>query len=148
MPGKLILTGAYTQGSAGTFSSEIGGTAQGSQYDFFSINGNASLDGIFDIALLNAFQPTIGQQFQIISYGSNTGNTTFANAANGGTIISDGGFLFTVLYQSNGVFLTTSGELPEPGTLGLIASGLLLPILRMFRRKRGEVNYFQHGIAV
>jgi RHS repeat-associated protein len=99
-PGVLMITGNYTQTSAGTLNIEIGGTTPGSGYDQLNISGTAALDGTLNISLINGFGPAFGQTFQIMSFASSSG--TFATI-NGLTL----GFktLFTVSLGASSLVL-------------------------------------------
>ncbi|MBL8804756.1 MAG: IPT/TIG domain-containing protein [Planctomycetes bacterium] len=93
--GTLTITGTYTQGASGVMNVEIGGTAQGAQFDRLTVSGAATLGGTLNIQLINGFQPTSGS-FAILGHASRTG--TFATV-NGTTI--GNGFSFAPNYTSN-----------------------------------------------
>jgi hypothetical protein len=80
--GQLNETGAYTQGASGAFSVEIGGLTVGTQYDRAAITGAATLNGTLNIALINAFEPNLGDSFTIMTFGSRTGDFTTVNGTN------------------------------------------------------------------
>ena len=61
-------------GPSNTLLVELGGTTAGSQYDHVTAGGNLSLDGTLQVALLNGFWPTHGNQFTILSFDSRTGD--------------------------------------------------------------------------
>ncbi|MGH9500407.1 MAG: beta strand repeat-containing protein [Terriglobales bacterium] len=98
--GKLLVTGAYTQTSAGTLDANIGGTNPG-QFSQLNVNGTAELAGTLNIVLLNNFLPAIGSTFQILR--AKQVNGTFATV--NGTAIN-GNEHFTVTYNANNVTLT------------------------------------------
>jgi hypothetical protein len=132
-PGTLTITGKYLQQAAGTLNVEIGGLLAGTQFDVVNISGMATLDGVLDIDLFGGFMPTLGQTFQIMTFGSRFGTSTFT------TIINPAGFVFTPIYSNMNVILevTAAPAVPEPGTLLLLASGGLawLGYRRVTRRK-------------
>lgn len=72
-PGILTINGAYTQGSAGHLSIEIGGLSVGTQYDRLVVSGTATLDGVLNVTLINGFQPGVGDAFEVLDYGSHSG---------------------------------------------------------------------------
>jgi hypothetical protein len=73
-PGStLSVTGAYTQGAAGTFTTHIGGNPASGQIGQFTSNGTATLDGTFSVSLVNGFGPTAGQSFPIMNFPDHIG---------------------------------------------------------------------------
>ncbi len=84
--GLLSETGSYTQGSGGTYNVEIGGLSAGAQFDKTTITGSATLGGTLSIALINAYEPNLGDTFQIMTFGSRSGD--FASVT--GTVIGNG----------------------------------------------------------
>jgi hypothetical protein len=60
-------------GSAAALEIELGGLTPGTQHDQINIGGQATLNGTLDIELINSFTPTLGQQFQIMTFGSRVG---------------------------------------------------------------------------
>lgn len=76
-PGILNVTGNFTQTAAGTVQIELGGTTVGTQYDQLNATGTAVVDGTFNVVLINAFVPNIGDTFTIASAaGGGSGNNT------------------------------------------------------------------------
>lgn len=67
-PGTTTINGGYTQQTAGTLAIEIGGTTQGTQFDFVDVNGLASLAGTLDVVLTDAFDPSNGDRFDILDW--------------------------------------------------------------------------------
>ncbi|MCX6927101.1 MAG: hypothetical protein NT154_28430, partial [Verrucomicrobia bacterium] len=74
-PGVLsVATGQdYQQQARGTLRIELGGYNPGTQYDQLVVGGNASLAGILELNLINGFTPQLGDRFQILTCGSETG---------------------------------------------------------------------------
>jgi hypothetical protein len=98
--GLLKITGTYAQLSTGAMNVSIGGTTVGTQYSQLQVSGTASLGGALTAALVNAFTPTVGQTFTVMTAGSITG--AFANS----TIAINGSEHFVVSYTSTSVVLT------------------------------------------
>ena len=98
--GKLKVTGAYTQTSAGALDANITGANSG-QFNVLNVTGTATLGGTLNIGLLNNFVPLIGDTFQILTAKHVTG--TFATV--NGTVINSSEH-FTVTYNSDKVTLT------------------------------------------
>ncbi len=76
--GILTISGAYTQGSTASLGIELAGTSAG-QYDRLVVSGAATLAGTLDIALIDSFSLTNGNAFQVLTYGSQTGDFTTVN---------------------------------------------------------------------
>ncbi len=66
--GVLTLNGAYTQKSSGILEIEIGGLNVGTEYDRLAVTGNVSFDGTLNVYLIDPFQPSSGNMFDIITY--------------------------------------------------------------------------------
>ena len=77
--GQLTITGNYTQTSTGVLNIDLGGLTPGTQHDQLVITGTATLDGILNITLINAFMPKPGDIFTILAYASETGVFTTIN---------------------------------------------------------------------
>ena len=78
-PGRIMVTGNYTQDTNGTLEIEIGGASPGTEYDQLQVSGTAALAGTLNISLINGFRPAIGDVFQIILPGSVTGTFSTVN---------------------------------------------------------------------
>ncbi len=74
-PGTLTLGAGenYQQQAGGILSIELGGHTPGTLYDQLVVGGNATLAGTLELALINGFVPQPGDQFQILTCGSQTG---------------------------------------------------------------------------
>ena len=81
-PGTLSLGPGenYQQGASGILRIELGGHNPGTQYDQLVVGGNASLAGTLELPLINGFVPQPGDQFQILTCGSQTGQFSQINA--------------------------------------------------------------------
>ena len=62
-PGRLAITGNYTEAANARLQIEIAGTTPGSGYDQLSVGGTATLAGTLDVLLLNGFTPAAGNVF-------------------------------------------------------------------------------------
>ena len=76
--GKLTLSGAYSQSSTSFLDIDLGGTKSGT-FDVLNISGSATLHGTLNVDALSGFTPKVGEQFDILNYGSETG--TFSTVA-------------------------------------------------------------------
>jgi fibronectin-binding autotransporter adhesin len=107
-PGTLTVSGNYSQGSAGTLSEDITGTAPGTQFDQLLVGGSATLDGTLAIHS-SSFTPSGLDTFKIIS-GASSRSGTFASLT-GATV---NGVRYSAQYDTDGVTLTVSGSPPPP----------------------------------
>ena len=74
LAGTLSIAGNYTQTASGVLNVKIGGLGQGTEYDFISVGGTATLDGRLAITLTNHFVPQDGDTFTPLSFGDRTGD--------------------------------------------------------------------------
>src|SRR5690606_36103355 len=86
-PGSVVVTGDYAQSVAGTYSVEIGGLQPGSDFDRTEIGGAATLNGTLAISLVNGFTPSVGDTFEIMTFGSRSGDfASFTGSDLGGDL--------------------------------------------------------------
>jgi hypothetical protein len=88
-PGTLSLGPGenYQQGVSGILQIELGGHNPDTQYDQLVVGGNASLAGTLELRLINGFVPQPGDQFQVLTCGSQAGPFSQINApAVGGAV--------------------------------------------------------------
>ncbi len=104
-PGLITSTGGYGQGSAGTYTVEIGGLTAGTEFDQTTWTAPVTLDGTLSISLISPYVPNAGDSFEIMTFPSRTG--TFA-AVNG--LIIGNGKGFRLQYSSTAVTLSTIEE--------------------------------------
>ena len=120
--GLLAITGTYSQLSSGTLNVSIGGTTVGTQYSQLKVTGTASLGGTLTAGMVNAFTPSVGQTFTILTASSISG--AFTNT----TIAINTTEHFVISYTSTGVVLTvvagpaTKGSSSQPTALVAVAS--------------------------
>jgi hypothetical protein len=77
-PGKLTVTGTYTQTAAGTLALDLFGATPATQFDQLVVQGNASLAGVLAVTLQNGYVPNLGDSFAILSASAVSGG--FASA--------------------------------------------------------------------
>ncbi len=65
-PRPMAVGGNYVQNSGGTLRLQIGGLASGSESDFLTVNGSASLGGTLALVRINNFNPAPGDRVEII----------------------------------------------------------------------------------
>ncbi len=99
---QVKVTGTYTQNSTGTLTAAIGGTTVATQYSQLKVVGAANLSGTLKATLINAFTPTVGQTFTVLSATSVAG--TFSNS----TIAINSSEHFAISYTATSVVLTVT----------------------------------------
>ncbi|WP_243655779.1 RHS repeat-associated core domain-containing protein [Roseateles saccharophilus] len=119
----LNVAGTYTQGSAATLATQIGGNPASGQFGRLVSGGNATLDGNFKSTLVNGFGPTGGDSFQVMQFPSHTGS--FASVT---LPTSAGGTLFSSTLSNTGFTLNAQASAADlaVGTITL-PSGTLAP---------------------
>jgi hypothetical protein len=133
-PGSLIINGDLTVTSATLWDFEIGGTIQGTQYDFVSEAGSTqfNLNGsTLQLSLINSFTPDPLDTFTIFS-SNNSILGTFGNLDGFGRVnFSQGSFLVTS--SGNQIILSDFQPVPEPSSAALLLISTLLGVLRRRR---------------
>ena len=118
-PGRLDVTGNYTQGAIAELLLEIGGPLAELQYDQLFVSGTASLAGSLTVDLIDLgmgeFQPLLGQTFDILKAGGGRSGT-FANV----TFPTLGaGLDWQLNYLANRVQLEVIAATSSPGDFDL-----------------------------
>jgi hypothetical protein len=72
--GKLRITGSFTQSAGGTLAINLGASATCSAFDQLQIGGAANLGGTLRIERVDGCNPSAGQRFPIMMFGSRTGD--------------------------------------------------------------------------
>jgi T5SS/PEP-CTERM-associated repeat protein len=102
--GSTVVTGNYTHQAGATLAIDIGGTGQGTQYDFVDVQGTASMAGILQLSLVDEFVPDADDQFVVF----NTATLwlgSFSNVASGQRLyMADGAGSFLVHYGPTSIF--------------------------------------------
>jgi fibronectin-binding autotransporter adhesin len=115
-PGKLTVTGDYTQLPGGSLLIEINGPDQGLSFDWLAIGGSATLGG--DLFLNIGYTPVNGSSFTILTAdGGVSGLFNHVYAA---------GWDVVTTYGANDVkvSLSSSATVPEPESIVLLLAGL------------------------
>src|SRR5262249_30750003 len=97
--GTLIVTGNYTQTSAGTLNIDLGGTA-GGQFDQLKVSGTSTLDGTLQVGLINGYSPAGGDSARVLTFNSRTNDFASKNG------LTFTGGVFAPVYGSNNLTLT------------------------------------------
>ena len=131
--GKLTINGNYSQAAGGSLTIDLGGYGKGVSYDWLSLSGSASLNGLLNVDLTNGFIPAVGDTFTFFNYASHTGAFSGVNSLNNG-------YAYDVTYLGTSAQLrlaSVTTATPEPGALGLlIGIGGFGAALLARRRKR------------
>ena len=72
-PGVVSFASDLSFGVGASLEIEIGGLTAGSQHDKLSIASDLALDGELEVSLINGFNPSAGQSFNILDWGSLAG---------------------------------------------------------------------------
>ncbi len=112
-PGKMMVSGTFSQMATGTLSVELGGTVASVSYDQLALQ-TANLDGNLDLSLINGFQLNAGQVFTILT--ATQVNGQFSGLPDGGIAGTFGSYNLLIDYQPTQVQLYTQA-IPEPGVL-------------------------------
>ena len=96
-PVEVTFEGSVSLADTNTLFIEIGGLTSGSQYDRLVVDGNALIDGVLDVSLIDEFAPTPGQQFTIL---------TASNLVDNGLVLGGSAAgLFNLLVDNSSVTL-------------------------------------------
>ena len=135
-PNTFTIGGNYTQTATGSLNIAIGGTKAGTYGNLNAMSGTVTLAGALDVDPIDGFAfPQGDTSYDILDYkvGKNSVSGDFSIVSyNGSACTGDGldkwicgvGLTFTESFTASSLDLLVS-QTPEPGTLAIIASGLL-----------------------
>jgi subtilase-type serine protease len=127
-PGVVTNFGNLTMQSSGTLDMQLGGTAQGTEYDFMrDIGGTVTFDGMLRLSFIDGFQTNVlnSETFTLLTADSSLLGS-FDNVLDGQRLMTADGFgSFLVNYGGPNLVLTDFqiSSIPEPATLALLALG-------------------------
>ncbi len=132
--GRASAAVDFRQTADGTLAIELG-----SMLGPFAVGGDASLDGLLEISFANGFLPTLGQRFELMTFGTRTGDFTLATAGEA----ARPGYAYLLHYGPNALDIEITGlappvtavPLPPMVPLFMAALGLLV---RRGRRSPGR----------
>jgi len=102
-PAAIDFGGDVTLGHLSRLNIELGGKTAGSAYDQVNVAGSAALDGALAIWLIGGFLPDPGDEFEIMTYGSRSGE--FADTTGW---LFDGNKALVKVYGANALTLTAT----------------------------------------
>ncbi|MEQ9408902.1 MAG: CARDB domain-containing protein, partial [Fuerstiella sp.] len=73
-PGDLTINGDFENLPGGTVDVELGGLVPGTEHDRLNILGTATLAGTLNVSLINGFSPADGDEFEVLTFASRTGD--------------------------------------------------------------------------
>ena len=82
-PGAITVTGDLNLVSTSTLTIELGGTAQGSGYDFVNVLGTANLAGTLNVSPFGGYVAGAGSNFTFMNFASTTGSFATVNLPSG-----------------------------------------------------------------
>ena len=127
----MAISGDLAQGDDATLLMELAGTTAGIDHDVLQVDGGVSLDGTLEVSLLDGFEPDLGDSFDILDFGSITGEFDSIRLPD-----LDGGLAWDVSA------LLADGSLsvvPEPSSVVLLL-GVWLSVLATRRRGSSGVH--------
>lgn len=108
--GVLTVSGSYTQ-SFGSLEIEIGGPAQGTDYDALVVGADAVLaGGTLKVSFINGYAGTAGHSFTVLSAASLSGVLTATNLP-----VLGGGNGWDVQQTATSILLSITNGAPPPG---------------------------------
>jgi hypothetical protein len=123
--GKLTVAGNLTLVSSSTTAIRVGGTAQGTTYDFLHVTGATNLgNATLHVTLINGSQGQLhpSDTFTILTADGGLGGGTFGGLPDGALFTTtDGLGNFQIHYTGTDVILINFQPVPEPTGLLLIA---------------------------
>ena len=129
-PQSLAVTGDYVQSAGGALSIGVGGSVQGSEYDFLDLSGSASLAGALLLQLEDGFMPTVTDSFLILEADGGVSGTF-------DSVVGLDGSSWSVSYLATSVVIAFDGmSVPEPAAAVLGLGGMLIWLGSRGRRRR------------
>lgn len=98
--GVLTVEGEYAQTADGTLEVEIEGPDPGTGHDRLAVTGTAALDGTLRVARAPDFEPELGAEFTVLTWGSRDGEFAALEADSAGP-----GRVFEARYGEGGLAL-------------------------------------------
>jgi hypothetical protein len=131
-PASVTYTANVSLAANAALTMELGGRAQGAQYDHLTVNGNLTLGGTVAVVLLGGFTPALGDTFDLFDFDPARLSGSFAS--------------FEMPALAPGLTwdttqLTNTGALtvvPEPGSAALLLLGAVALLMKPRRDAAGR----------
>lgn len=123
---------SLTMSSTGLLHMEIGGTGQGSSYDFLNISGAFAADGTLSVTFINAYNPGAAVSFNLFDFSSASGGFDSFNLPS----LTSGLSWDTSALLTTGQLSITGTAIPEPSTYAAIFGAIALAGVMIVRRRR------------
>ncbi len=107
-PGRLTVTGNYTQGANGSLAMELGGLTPATEHDQLVVNGTATIAGRLDVSFVNGVFPNVPDTFTILTATTRNGQfdvVDVPSSRNGAALVTD--------YQTGRVDLRTVSDVVD-----------------------------------
>jgi hypothetical protein len=72
-PGRLVITGNYTQTAGGALDIQLAGLLPGPEHDTLVVNGTVTLAGALNVSWLGGFTAVAGNEFSVLTAGTRSG---------------------------------------------------------------------------
>ena len=127
-PGSMTIGGDYTQDQYSTFTFELAGTEQGTEYDWVDVGGTANLAGELEVLWYDDFTASLGDTFDILSAETIDGEFDILTLVMLGVGLEwDVSYLFDFVGSTDIVRLSVieSSAVPVPAAAWLFGSALI-----------------------
>lgn len=130
-PGKMTITGDFSQSPDGELDLEVAGPRQGVGYDWLAIGGSAYLGGTLNVEFIGGYTPRLHKSFDVLTFGGRHGSEF-------GTVNITGlgsEYHIDTIYTAGGVSLLVAA-VPELDIYAMLVAGLGL--IGVATRRRGN----------
>jgi hypothetical protein len=119
-PGSASDAGDVSFGAGNPYLAEIGGTAPGSEHDFYSVLGHLSFGGVLELKSWEGYVAQASDRFDLFDWGTHDGQ--FSRIDADAFLLAQGTYLDTSRLYVDGSIEVAA--IPEPGTWALMLAGL------------------------
>lgn len=104
-PGLLTINGDIAQDPSSVLNIELGGITAGTLYDQLNVSGSFEIEGELNVVLVDDFNPTVGDIFEVARFSSSTGDLNEINVPYPGT-----GVIFSVEQNPGNINVVTQSH--------------------------------------
>jgi YVTN family beta-propeller protein len=108
---SLVAPSGLTLGSTAAVNIEVGGPTPGTEHDRLATSAAVTLDGAMNVALIDAFTPLAADSFEVLTFGTRTGN--FSGVA---PLALGGGLFLDTLWSATGMALVARRVVATDGS--------------------------------